>query len=93
MDLAQTELDFLHRLLLDAQARLGDRPGDAEMVAALELALALLRWDGLPPPDLDIQLGLGAAVELKLGPDAMCAYQQWRAERRKRLAAAPTLTP
>lgn len=92
MDLAQTELDFLHRLLLDAQARLGDRKGDAEMVAALELALALLRWDGLPPPDLDIQLGLGAAVELKLGPDAMCAYGQWRAERRKR-QLSPTLIP
>lgn len=88
MDLARTELDFLHRLLLDVQARLedGEQPGDAERVAALELALAVLRWDGAMPPSLDAQVGVGAAVECKLGPDALCAWTQWRAERRKRLA-------
>ena len=89
LELARTELDFLHRLLLDVQRRL-DAPGDEATVAALELALAMLRWDGGTPPELDVQVGLGAAVELKLGPDAMCAYRQWRNERRKRLAA---LTP
>jgi hypothetical protein len=88
MDLARTELDFLHRLLLDLQARLehGEQPGDAERVAALELALAVLRWDGAMPPPLDAQVGLGAAVECTLGPDALCAWSQWRTERRKRLA-------
>ncbi|HEY0826201.1 MAG TPA: hypothetical protein VGD76_20610 [Ramlibacter sp.] len=89
VELAKTELDFLHRLLLDAQRRL-DACGDEETVAALELALAMLRWDGPMPPELDAQVGLGAAVQLKLGPDAMCAYRQWRTERRKRRAA---LTP
>jgi hypothetical protein len=88
-ELARTELDFLHRLLLDVQRRLGagePTRGDDEMVAALELALAMLRWDGATPPDLDAQVGLGAAVQLKLGADAMCAYRQWRNERRKGLA-------
>jgi hypothetical protein len=98
VDLARTELDFLHRLLLDIQRRLavapGAQEGDEEMVAALELALAVLRWDGAVPAELDKQFGLGAAVELKLGPDAMCAYRQWRNERRKRDAAtALPLTP
>jgi hypothetical protein len=89
MELARTELDFLHRLLLDVQRRLGageSTRGDDEMVAALELALAMLHWDGTTPPDLDAQVGLGAAVQLKLGADAMCAYRQWRNERRKGLA-------
>lgn len=88
MELARTELAFLHRLLLDVQARLedGEHPGDAERVAALELALAVLRWDGATPPSLDAQVGLGAAVECTLGPDALCAWSQWRTERRKRLA-------
>jgi hypothetical protein len=88
VQLTRTELDFLQRLLLDVQLRL-DRDageGDAEMVAALELALALLRWDGESPPDLDAQFGLGAAVQMKLGLDAMCAWRQWREERRKRPA-------
>ena len=90
VELARTELDFLQRLLLDLQHRLGeeDRPQDEQSVAALELALALLRWDGTTPPPLDAQVGLGAAVQLKLGPDAMCAYRQWRSERRK-AAATP----
>ncbi len=88
MNLARTELDFLHRLLLDVQRRLGDGgdASDAEMVAALELALAMLHWDGATPPELDAQVGLGAAVECKLGLDAMCAWRQWRNERRKRIA-------
>jgi hypothetical protein len=88
MELARTELDFLQRLLLDVQARLdeGEHADDAEMVAALELALAVLRWDGTTPPELDAQVGLGAAVQCKLGPDAMCAWSQWRTERRKRVA-------
>jgi hypothetical protein len=88
MDLARTELDFLRRLLLDVQERLddGEHPEDAEMVAALELALAVLRWDGAMPPALDAQVGLGAAVECRLGADALCAWNQWRTERRKRLA-------
>lgn len=88
MDLARTERDFLHRLLLDVQARLdaGEHPDDAELVAALELALAVLRWDGATPPPLDAQVGLGAAVQCTLGADALCAWTQWRAERRKRLA-------
>ena len=91
VQLARTELDFLQRLLLDLQRRLdrGDGQGDAEMVAALELALALLRWDGEQPPELDAQFGLGAAVQAKLGLDGMCAWRQWREERRKR----PALTP
>jgi hypothetical protein len=86
VQLARTELDFLRRLLLDVQRRLGTPDGraeDDEMVAALELALALLRWDGATPPELDAQLGLGAAVQLKLGADAMCAWRQWRTERRR----------
>jgi hypothetical protein len=95
VELARTELDFLQRLLLDAQRRLGSsldsRPEDEEMVAALELALAMLRWDGATPPELDAQVGLGAAVQLRLGLDAMCAYRQWRTERRKTLATS--LTP
>lgn len=84
VELSRTELDFLHRLLLDLQQRL-DASGECgdETVAAIELALALLRWDGATPPELDAQLGLGAAVEMKLGLDAMCAYRQWRTERRK----------
>jgi hypothetical protein len=90
VELAKTELDFLQRLLLDLQRRLGHGdadPADEEKIAALELALALLRWDGATPPDLDAQIGLGAAVELKLGADAMCAYRQWRTERRRQLPA------
>lgn len=89
--LARTELEFLHRLLLDVQRRLGDgdEPRDAELVAALELALALLRWNGETPPDLDAQVGLGAAVQQRLGADAMCAWRQWRDQRRK----AAVLTP
>jgi hypothetical protein len=84
LQLTRTELDFLQRLLLDQQQRLGD--GDAETVAALELALAMLRWDGQPPPELDAQVGLGAAIQLKLGLDAMCAWRQWRDQCRKRAA-------
>lgn len=94
LELAKTELDFLHRLLLDVQRRLGEDsimlPEDQQTVAALELALALLQWDGAQPPELDAQVGLGAAVQLKLGADAMCAYRQWRAERRRQLG---TVTP
>ena len=90
-DLARTELDFLRRLLLDLQRRLAcgapAAAGDPELVAALELALAFLRWDGELPPELDAQVGLGAAVQLKLGGDGMCAYRQWRVERRRRAAA------
>jgi hypothetical protein len=88
MELARTELAFLHRLLLDVQARLedGEQPADAQRVAALELALAVLRWDGAMPPPLDAQVGLGAAVECTLGPDALCAWAQWRTECRKSLA-------
>ncbi len=89
LELARTELDFLQRLLLDVQRRL-DAPGDADTVAALELALAVLEWDGTTPPELDAQVGLGAAVQMRLGLDAMCAYRQWRNERRKSAAA---LTP
>jgi hypothetical protein len=89
LELARTELDFLQRLLLDVQRRL-DAAEDAEKVAALELALAMLQWDGTTPPELDAQVGLGAAVQMKLGLDAMCAYRQWRNERRK---GAATLTP
>ena len=85
VELARTELDFLHRLLLDVQRRL-DAPGDEETVAALELALAMLQWDGAMPPELDAQVGLGAAVQMKLGLDAMCAYRLWRNERRKAAA-------
>jgi hypothetical protein len=91
IDLARTELDFLQRLLLDVQRRLGRQrvpdPEDQELVAALELALALLRWDGTTPPELDAQVGLGAAVQVRLGGDGLCAYRQWRNERRRRLAA------
>jgi hypothetical protein len=88
VELARTELDFLQRLLLDVQRHLGaGTPASSEeMVAALELALALLHWQGDTPPELDAQVGLGAAVQLKLGGDGMCAYRQWRTERRKRLA-------
>lgn len=99
VELARTELDFLQRLLLDLQRRLGEaddvRPEDEETVAALELALAMLRWDGTPPPGLDEQVGLRAAVQLKLGADAMCAWHQWRNERRKAavVTGRTTLTP
>ena len=87
MDLARTELDFLYRLLLDLQAQ-QDAAGADGNVAALEVALALLHWEGELPPDLDEQVGLGAAIQMKLGADAMCAYRQWRQERR-RLALTP----
>lgn len=89
VELARTELDFLQRLLLDVQRRLaaGGERGDAERVAALELALALLRWGGETPPELDAQVGLGAAVQAKLGGDGLCAYRQWRAERRRCLTS------
>jgi hypothetical protein len=104
LELARTELDFLQRLLLDVQRRLAHGTGEAggapapadrcdpELVAALELALALLRWDGEMPPELDAQVGLGAAVQMTLGGDGMCAYRQWRSERRRRLSSvrAPT---
>jgi hypothetical protein len=86
VELTRTELDFLRRLLLDLQRNLGGvREGGAEeRIAAIELALAMLQWDGDTPPELDAQVGLGAAVQLKLGADAMCAYHQWRTERRRR---------
>ena len=87
VQLARTELAFLHRLLLDLQRQLED--GEPDTVAALELALAMLGWDGEQPPDLEAQVGLGAAVMLKLGPDAMCAWRQWRDQRRKRAALTP----
>ena len=83
VQLSRTELDFLRRLLLDLQWRAGAVAGDDEQVAALELALAMLRWDGEPPPALEAQVGLGAAVQLKLGLDAMVAWRQWREERRR----------
>jgi hypothetical protein len=91
VELARTELDFLQRLLLDLQRRLtvASADGDEDTVAALELALAMLKWDGHLPPELDAQVGLGAAVQLKLGGDGMCAYRQWRTERRKHLASLP----
>ena len=93
VELARTELDFLHRLLLDLQRQLATSPraqeGDEESVAALELALAILRWDGDTPPPLDAQVGLGAAIQMKLGGDGMCAYRQWRNERRKALVTTP----
>lgn len=91
VELARTELDFLQRLLLDVQRHVsaGTPASSEEMVAALELALALLHWEGDTPPELDAQVGLGAAVQLKLGGDGMCAYRQWRTERRKRLAVHP----
>lgn len=91
VELAKTELDFLRRLLLDLQRRLAAaedlRGGDEELVAGVELALAVLQWDGATPPEVDMQVGLGAAVQLKLGADAMCAYRQWRTERRRRMDA------
>jgi hypothetical protein len=89
VELTRTELDFLRRMLLDLQQR---RAGDAaapdndDMVAAIELALAMLGWDGAMPPELDAQVGLGAAIELKHGADALIAYRSWRSERRRRLA-------
>ena len=96
VQLARTELEFLQRLLLDVQRRLAcggeAAPTDAEHVAALELALAMLRWDGATPPPLDAQVGLGAAVHLKLGADAMCAWRQWRDECRRR-PAGERITP
>jgi hypothetical protein len=89
VELTRTELDFLQRLLLDLQ-RQPALAGNDEKIAALELALAMLHWNGDTPPELDVQVGLGAAVQLKLGLDAMCAYRQWRTERRRRATA---LTP
>lgn len=85
LELARTELAFLQRLLLEAQGRLNAQ-GEDDLVSAIELALALLHWDGESPPALDAQVGLGAAVQLKLGADAMCAYRQWRSDRRRRVA-------
>ena len=88
IELSRTELEFLKRLLLDMQRDLGCQreATDAELVAAIELALAMLQWDGAMPAELDAQVGLGAAVELKLGTDAMYAYREWRTERRRRTA-------
>ena len=85
VELARTELAFLQRLLLEAQGRL-NAEGEDDLVSAIELALALLHWDGESPPALDAQVGLGAAVQLKLGADAMCAYRQWRSDRRRLVA-------
>ena len=85
LELARTELAFLQRLLLEAQGRLNAQ-GEDDLVSAIELALALLHWDGESPPALDAQVGLGAAVQLKLGAEAMCAYRQWRSDRRRRVA-------
>jgi hypothetical protein len=85
VELARTELAFLQRLLLEAQGRL-HAEGEDDLVSAIELALALLHWEGESPPALDAQVGLGAAVQLKLGADAMCAYRQWRSDRRRRVA-------
>ena len=85
VELARTELAFVQRLLLEAQGRLS-AAGEDDLVSAIELALAMLHWDGETPPALDAQVGLGAAVQLKLGPDAMCAYRQWRSDRRRRVA-------
>lgn len=84
VDLSRTELDFLKRLLLDLQRDLGCKrtATEEEAVAAIELALAMLQWDGTDPPQLDLQVGLGAAVEMKLGLDAMVAYNEWRSRRR-----------
>ena len=84
MELSRTELAFLQRLLLDLQHQ-REWDGDRAGVAALELALAMLGWDGEVPPDLDAQVGLGAAVHAKLGADGMCAWRQWREERRRTL--------
>jgi hypothetical protein len=89
VELSRTELDFLRRMLLDLQQRrsaAADKPEDDEMVAAIELALAMLGWDGAMPPELDAQVGLGAAIEVKYGADALIAYRSWRSERRRRLA-------
>lgn len=87
VQLTKTELDFLRRLLLEIQRDLARRqptsPMDEPHVAALELALAMLGWDGSLPPHLDTQYGLGPAVEQRLGADAMCAYRHWRNERRR----------
>jgi len=86
IDLSRTELDFLKRMLLDLQRELGcaREASDEELVAAIELSLAMLQWDGKEPPPLEAQVGLGAAVQLKLGNDAMYAFQEWRSERRRR---------
>ena len=83
VELARTELAFVQCLLLEAQGRL-NAAGEDDLVSAIELALAMLHWDGETPPALDAQVGLGAAVQLKLGADAMCAYRQWRSDRRRR---------
>lgn len=87
LNLSKTELDFLKRLLLEIQRETARRSPrhdtDEQHVAALELALAMLRWDGSVPPNLDAQFGLGAAIETRLGLDAMCAYRHWRNERRR----------
>jgi len=87
VQLARTELDFLQRLLLDLQRQL--EHGEPETAAALELALAMLQWNGEAPPELDQQVGLGAAIEMKLGLDALCAWRQWRDQCRKRAALTP----
>jgi len=89
IDLSRTELDFLKRLLLDLQQELGctRQASDEELVAAIELSLAMLQWDGKEPPPLEAQVGLGAAIQLKLGLDAMYAFQEWRNERRRRPTA------
>ena len=91
VQLVRTELEFLQRLLLDLQRRLGDggTHGDPELVAAVELALAVLHWDGEAPPELDAQVGLGAAVQMRLGGDGMVAWRQWRDQCRKRPALIP----
>jgi hypothetical protein len=85
VELSRTELDFLRRLLLDMQHNLSDvvKPDGDEVVAAIELALAMLKWDGAMPPEMDAQVGLGAMIQVKHGPDAMIAYHSWRSERRR----------
>ncbi|NML43661.1 hypothetical protein HHL11_07870 [Ramlibacter sp. G-1-2-2] len=88
IELCRTELDFLRRLLLDLQGEFScaREASNAELVAAIELSLAMLHWDGIEPPALDSQVGVGAAVEMRLGNDAMYAYLEWRNARRRRPA-------
>jgi hypothetical protein len=69
VDLSRTELDFLKRLLLDLQQNWGRAASQRrELVRPSSCRWPCCNGTGKEPPPLDAQVGLGAAIQLKLGP-------------------------